>query len=77
MDINSDPIFKKAIKIGYDYGGVSVSLLQRKLGVGYPRAAKVVDWLTDNGFITPNVVDKKHQMVMPIEEFEEKYGGEN
>ncbi len=76
-NLDSDPTFRKSIKIGYDYGGISVSLLQRKLGVGYPRAAKIVDWLTDNGFITPNVIDKKHQMTMPIEEFEEKYGGES
>lgn len=76
-NLANDPLYLKAIKTGYDYGGLSVSLLQRKLGVGYPRAAKIIDWLTDNGYITPNVIDKKHQMIMPIEEFEEKFGGEN
>ncbi len=76
-NLANDPLYVKAIKTGYDYGGLSVSLLQRKLGVGYPRAAKIIDWLTDNGYITPNVIDKKHQMIMPLEEFEEKFGGES
>ncbi len=69
-----DSLNLKAMQIGYDYGGLSVSFLQRKLGVGYPRAAKIIDWLTDNGYITPNAVANKRQMIMPREEFEEKFG---
>ncbi len=69
-----DSLNVKAMRIGYDYGGLSVSFLQRKLGVGYPRAAKIIDWLTDNGYITPNAVANKRQMIMPKEEFEEKFG---
>ena len=70
-----DPLNIKAMQIGYDSGGLSTSFLQRKLGVGYPRAAKIIDWLTDNGYITPNSVSGKKQMILPREEFEEKFGG--
>ncbi|MBO5889398.1 MAG: DNA translocase FtsK, partial [Clostridia bacterium] len=72
-----DPLNVRAMKIGYDTGGLSTSLLQRKLGVGYPRAAKIIDWLTDNGYITPNSISGKKQMILPREEFEEKFGGGN
>lgn len=76
-NIAVDPLNVKAMRIGYDFGGLSVSFLQRKLGVGYPRAAKIIDWLTENNYITPNAVANKRQMVMPKEEFEEKFGSEN
>ncbi len=69
-----DPLNVKAMRIGYDFGGLSASFLQRKLGVGYPRAAKIIDWLTDNGYITPNKIAGKNQMILPREEFEEKFG---
>jgi S-DNA-T family DNA segregation ATPase FtsK/SpoIIIE len=65
------------MRIGYDFGGLSASFLQRKLGVGYPRAAKIIDYLTDNGYITPNKIAGKNQMILPREEFEEKFGNDD
>lgn len=72
-----DPLNVKAMRIGYDFGGLSTSFLQRKLGVGYPRAAKIIDWLTDNGYISANSVQGKKQMLLDKEEFEEKFGTED
>lgn len=71
-----DPIYIKAMRVGYSFGGLSASFLQRKLAVGFPRAGKIIDWLTDNGYITPNAVSGKRQMVMTKESFEEKFGAE-
>ncbi len=69
-----DPLTLKAMSIGYDYGGLSVSFLQRKLGIGYNRSAKIVDWLTDNGYVSVQAVSGKKQMMLPREEVEEKFG---
>ncbi len=71
-----DPIYIKAMRVGYSFGGLSASFLQRKLAVGFPRAGKIIDWLTDNGYITPNAIAGKRQMVMTKESFEEKFGAE-
>ena len=71
-----DPIYIKAMRVGYSFGGLSASFLQRKLAVGFPRAGKIIDWLTDNGYITPNAISGKRQMVMTKESFEEKFGAE-
>lgn len=71
-----DPIYIKAMRIGYSFGGLSASFLQRKLAVGFPRAGKIIDWLTDNGYITPNMVSGKRQMILTKEAFEEKFGAE-
>ena len=41
-------------------GKASTSLLQRKLQIGYNRAARIMDQLEDNGFISPaNHVGKR------------------
>ena len=69
-----DDLSVKAMRLGYEYGGLSTSFIQRKLGIGYPRAAKIIDWLTDNGYISPTSVSGKKKVLLPKEEFEEKYG---
>lgn len=43
----SDPVLMEAIEIVIRQGQASVSLLQRKLGVGYQRAARIVDDLEE------------------------------
>ncbi len=69
-----DPLTIDAMRIGYDYGGITASSVQTKLAIGYPRAARIVSWLTDNGYITPNKIAGKNQMILTREEFEEKFG---
>ena len=71
-----DPIYIKAMRVGYSFGGLSMSFLQRKLAVGFPKAGKIIDWLTENGYITPTAVGGKRQMIMTKEDFEEKFGAE-
>ena len=72
-----DPLYIKAMRLGYDYGGLSASFLQRKLAVGFPKAGKIIDWLIENNYITPTAtVDRKHQMILTRDDFEEKFGVE-
>ena len=72
-----DPIYVKALKIGLDFGGLSISFLQRKLAVGFPRAGKIIDWLTNNGYISVESVGGKKKVLMTKEEFKEKFGLED
>ena len=51
---NTDELFTKAIEIIKNEGKVSISLIQRKLKVGYARAARIVDQLEENGIINEN-----------------------
>ena len=48
-----DPIFGEAAMVCVSNGSASTSLLQRKLKVGYGRAARVIDQLHDAGIIGP------------------------
>lgn len=49
-DIFSDPYFKKAVKLAILNKGVSVSFIQRRLSIGYSRAAHIVDGMEDMKF---------------------------
>ncbi len=48
-----DELFEKAKKIVIQYQQGSVSLLQRKLKIGYSRAARIVDELEEAGIVGP------------------------
>jgi S-DNA-T family DNA segregation ATPase FtsK/SpoIIIE len=46
-----DPLIAKAIELAKDHKTLSTSMLQRKLRIGYPRAARTMDELEDRGII--------------------------
>ena len=48
-----DLLMDKAIELGRSYSKLSTSLLQRRLRIGYPRAARLKDELEDRGIIGP------------------------
>ena len=48
-----DPMLGKAIEVARESRTLSTSMLQRKLGIGYPRAARVMDLLEERGVIGP------------------------
>ncbi|NLG97241.1 MAG: DNA translocase FtsK [Chloroflexi bacterium] len=52
-DKPGDPIMPEAIKIVREEGKASISMLQRKLRIGYTRAARLIDQLEERGIIGP------------------------
>jgi DNA segregation ATPase FtsK/SpoIIIE, S-DNA-T family len=48
-----DKLFDEAARIAQEHGTVSINLLQRRLRVGYGRAARLVDQLREAGVIDP------------------------
>ena len=51
-DPNKDELFQQCLDIISKEGKASTSLLQRKLQIGYNRAARIMDQLEDSGFIS-------------------------
>ena len=51
-DNETDSLFKESLNIITKEGRASTSLLQRKLQIGYNRAARIIDQLEEQGFIT-------------------------
>ena len=52
-DNSGDPLLKAAIEIAVDAGKISTSLLQRKLSIGFGRAAKIIDAMEAKGIVSP------------------------
>ncbi|RPJ51845.1 MAG: DNA translocase FtsK [Chloroflexi bacterium] len=48
-----DPLLPEAIKIVREEGRASISMLQRKLRIGYTRSARLVDTMEEQGIIGP------------------------
>jgi S-DNA-T family DNA segregation ATPase FtsK/SpoIIIE len=52
-DKNIDPVFADAVDFVRREGRASVSMLQRRMRIGYTRAARIVDMMEDEGIISP------------------------
>ena len=52
-EAGDDPMIDKAIEVAKESRTLSTSMLQRKLGIGYPRAARVMDLLEERGVVGP------------------------
>jgi len=48
-----DPLFEDAVGLVRKQGRASISLLQRRLGIGYSRAARLIDRMEDDGIVGP------------------------
>jgi S-DNA-T family DNA segregation ATPase FtsK/SpoIIIE len=66
-----DPLFAKGAHVVATEGRASVSLLQRKLNVGYTRAARIVDQLAEHRVIGPYEGSKSREVLMNLLEVDE------
>lgn len=66
----NDELFEEAVRIVCQYDRASASLLQRKLSVGYARAARILDQLEEVGIVGPGEGAKPRDvLVRNAEEF--------
>ncbi|HEY6947317.1 MAG TPA: DNA translocase FtsK, partial [Gemmatimonadales bacterium] len=66
-----DPLFKDAAVACVQNQGGSTSLLQRRLGIGYGRAARLMDQLEEAGILGPQNGSKPRDVRIGIEQVEE------
>lgn len=64
----ADPILTDAIKIVREEKKASISMLQRKLRIGYTRAARLIDQLEERGIIGPAVATSQVREVLDLGE---------
>ncbi len=66
--MDMDPMFEDAARVIVRHQQGSVSLLQRRLKLGYSRAARIVDQLEEAGIVGPNDGSKARQVLIENEE---------
>jgi len=69
-----DELFDEALAIVIDMGRASTSVLQRRLSIGYGRAAKILDSMERQGFIGPAEGSKPRKVLKAAQEFRERVG---
>ncbi|MBR4295775.1 MAG: DNA translocase FtsK, partial [Clostridia bacterium] len=63
-DDGSDPMLRPAIELAIDCGKISTSLIQRRLSLGYGRAAKLIDKMEQLGYVTPQDGQKPREVLI-------------
>jgi S-DNA-T family DNA segregation ATPase FtsK/SpoIIIE len=67
MDAENDPMYDAAVRIVADTRRCSTSWIQRKLGVGYNRAAKIVEAMEKRGVVGPaNGAKDREVLIGPL-----------
>lgn len=62
--VDGDSLYEQALNVARTQRQLSTSMLQRKLGIGYPRAAKLMDQLEDEGIVGTNAAPGKPRDVI-------------
>ena len=68
FDPDEDPLLEKAIEVVVQTQTASVSLLQRRLRVGYTRAGRLIDMLERRGIISGYEGSKPRRVLVPESE---------
>ena len=61
---SKDKLLDTAIDLAQRYNKLSTSLLQRRMRIGYPRAARLMDQLEDAGVVGPSDGSKSRDVIM-------------
>jgi DNA segregation ATPase FtsK/SpoIIIE, S-DNA-T family len=61
----SDELFEDAVRLVLEFGKASTSLLQRRLRIGYGRAAHLIDMMERDGIVGPADGSKPREILKP------------
>ncbi len=68
-DDSEDPKFREAVALAIETQKVATSLLQRRLGVGYGRAAKLIDRMEALGYVSAPEGNKARKVLITQQEY--------
>jgi S-DNA-T family DNA segregation ATPase FtsK/SpoIIIE len=72
---NRDDLYAAAVDIVVREGRGSVSLLQRALGIGYGRAARLVDYMAEDGIVGDYNGSQAREVLVTLEQWAEMSSG--
>lgn len=71
-----DPIFDRAVELIIHTGQASASYLQRKLKLGYARAARIIDQMEQEGIVGPSEGSKPREILIDRDAYMRQLDGE-
>lgn len=69
-----DDLWDEAVRVILKSKRGSASLLQRALGVGYTRASRLLDMMSEAGIVSDHKGSKAREVLMSLEDWEEAHG---
>jgi DNA segregation ATPase FtsK/SpoIIIE, S-DNA-T family len=66
-----DEVYEAAVDVVVREGRGSVSLLQRALGIGYGRAARLIDFMAEDGIVGPYNGSNAREVLFTVEHWEQ------
>ncbi len=76
VEIQEDALFPQAVRIVVEAKQASVSLLQRRLPIGYSRAARLIDAMELKGFVGPYEGSKPREVKLSISDYLRLFEGQ-
>ena len=73
-DSEGDELLPAAVGVILETGQASVSMLQRRLKLGYARAARIVDEMEEKGIVGPFEGSKPRQLLITKEQWQQMQG---
>ena len=71
IDMEKDELYDEAARIVVSSGQASISYLQRRLRIGFSRAARLVDMMEAEGIVSPGVGGKPREILVDRHYFDE------
>ena len=71
LEFEKDELYDEAARIVVSTGQASISYLQRKMRIGFSRAARLVDMMEAEGLVSPGTGGKPREVLVGREYFEE------
>lgn len=69
-----ESVYIDALRYVVSIGQASITMIQRRCSVGYPKAGKIIDWMENMGYISAFEGAKARKVLLTKEEFDSKYG---
>ena len=76
-ELEGDEMLPAAVDVILETGQASVSMLQRRLKLGYARAARIVDEMEEKGIVGPFQGSKPRAILITKEQWESRKGGQS
>lgn len=73
LEDQEDPLLEDAINVVLDTGQASISMVQRRLRVGYTRAARLIDMMELRGIVGPHTGSKARDILVADKPIKEEY----
>lgn len=69
-----DPLWDEAVRVVLQSKRGSASLIQRALAVGYTRASRLIDMMSEEGILGPHIGSKSREILITLEDWDATYG---